>query len=84
MVNGGFGIAISVLKWSVPVDPKSTSASSPPIPFPIWASGAPWKTGVAPNGAVHTFVWNNRHDSPVNTAVPSAPIATAGSLLPLL
>ena len=83
-MNGGFGIAISVLKWSVPVEPKSTSASSPPIPFPICASGAPWKTGVAPNGAVHTFVWNNRHDKPVNTAVPSAPIATAGSLLPLL
>ena len=47
------------------------------------ASGAPWNVGALPNGPFQTFVWNNRHDKAVYTAVPSEPIATAGSLLPL-
>ncbi len=64
-VDGGLKIAISVLKCNVPVEPKSTSASSPPTAPSMCASGAPWKTGALPNGAFHTFVWNSLQERAV-------------------
>src|SRR5213593_5172327 len=83
-VNGGLIKATSEVKWRVPVDPMSASASSPPnCPETIPLSGIPWKAGDPPNAVFHTFVPNVIHESEVNTVVPSGPIVTAGSLLPL-
>src|SRR5256885_14252553 len=62
----------------------STSASSPPnCPETIPLSGIPWKAGDPPNEVFQTFVPNVIHESDVKTVVPSGPIVTAGSLLPL-
>src|SRR2546428_13487873 len=83
-VNGGLTKAIREVKWSVPVEPMSTSASSPPnCPETIPLSGIPWKAGDPPNEVFQTFVPNVIHESDVKTVVPSGPIVTAGSLLPL-
>src|SRR3989442_405234 len=82
-VNGGLTKAIREVKWSVPVEPMSTSASSPPnCPETIPLSGIPWKAGDPPNEVFQTFVPNVIHESDVKTVVPSGPIVTAGSLLP--
>src|SRR2546428_2849179 len=82
-VNGGLTKAMSEVKWSVPVEPMSTSASSPPnCPETIPLSGIPWNAGDPPNAVFQTFVPNVIHESDVNTVVPSGPIVTAGSLLP--
>src|SRR5256712_9057385 len=83
-VNGGLTKATSEVKWRVPVDPMSTSAASPPnclqtIPL----SGIPWKAGGPPNAGFQQFVPNLIQESDVKTVVPSGPIVTAGSLLPL-
>src|SRR3989442_8700787 len=62
----------------------STSASSPPnCPETIPLSGIPWKAGDPPKAVFQTFVPKVIHESDVKTAVPSGPIVTAGSLLPL-
>src|SRR3989442_5961789 len=83
-VNGGLTKAIREVKWSVPVEPMSTSASSPTnCPETIPLSGIPWKAGDPPNEVFQTFVPNVIHESDVKTVVPSGPIVTAGSLLPL-
>src|SRR2546425_6269966 len=83
-VNGGLIKATSEVKWRVPVDPMSASASSPPnCPETIPLSGIPWKAGDPPNAVFQTFVPNVIHESEVKTVVPSGPIVTAGSLLPL-
>src|SRR5256712_13872641 len=83
-VNGGLTKAMSEVKWSVPVEPMSTSASSPPnCPETIPLSGIPWNAGDEPKAVFHTFVPNVIQESEVNTVVPSGPIVTAGSLLPL-
>src|SRR3989442_7220030 len=83
-VNGGLTKAIREVKWSVPVDPMSTSASSPPnCPETIPLSGIPWKAGDPPKAVFQTFVPKVIQESDVKTAVPSGPIVTAGSLLPL-
>jgi len=76
--------AINEVKCNVPVDPMSASASSPPnCPETIPLSGIPWSAEVEPKDVFHTFVPNVIHESEVKTVVPSGPIATAGSLLPL-
>src|SRR5213594_1160781 len=83
-VNGGLIKATKEVKWRVPVDPMSASASSPPnCPETIPLSGIPWKAGDPPNAVFQTFVPNVIHESEVKTVVPSGPIVTAGSLLPL-
>src|SRR3989442_4635447 len=83
-VNGGLTKAIREVKWSVPVEPMSTSASSPPnCPETIPLSGIPWKAGDPPNEVFQTFVPNVIHESDVKTVVPSGPIVTAGSPPPL-
>src|SRR2546428_13223981 len=83
-VNGGLIKATKEVKWRVRVDPMSTSASSPPnCPETIPLSGIPWKVGDPPNEVFQTFVPNVIHESDVKTVVPSGPIVTAGSLLPL-
>src|SRR2546430_4161526 len=62
----------------------SASASSPPnCPETIPLSGIPWNAGDEPKAVFHTFVPNVIQESEVNTVVPSGPIVTAGSLLPL-
>ena len=43
----------------------------------------PWNTGDTPKVVFHTFVPKVIHESDVKTVVPSGPIVTAGSLLPL-
>src|SRR3989475_10711671 len=83
-VNGRLTKAMREVKWSVPVEPMSTSASSTPnCPETIPLSGIPWKAGDPPNEVFQTFVPNVIHESDVKTVVPSGPIVTAGSLLPL-
>src|SRR3989442_13284434 len=83
-VNGGLTKAIREVRGSVPVEPMSTSASSPPnCPETIPLSGIPWKVGGPPNEGFQTFVPNVIHESDVKTVVPSGPIVAAGSLLPL-
>src|SRR5947209_19215493 len=83
-VNGGLIKATSEVKWRVPVDPMSASASSPPnCPETIPLSGIPWQEGDPPKAVFQTFVPKVIHESDVKTAVPSGPIVSAGSLLPL-
>src|SRR2546428_8939023 len=83
-VNGGLIKATKEVKWRVPVDPMSASASSPPnCPETIPLSGIPWKAGDPPNAVFQTFVPNVIHESEVKLVGPSGPIVTAGSLLPL-
>src|SRR2546428_13648374 len=83
-LKGGLIKAINEVKCNVPVDPMSASASSPPnCPETIPLSGIPWNAGDEPKAVFHTFVPNVIQESEVNTVVPSGPIATAGSLLPL-
>src|SRR6266571_669334 len=73
-----------VVTCSVPVEPRSMSASPPPpTPFLMAASIGPWDAGVEPNVPFQIFVWNNCQDSPLTTIVPSLPMETAGSLSPL-
>src|SRR6185437_2361821 len=83
---------MSVVAWSVPVEPRSTSASpAPKTLLPGCCSPAsmmPWKAGVEPNGPVHRFVPNwpgaglNNHCSPTMAIAPLAPIEISGSLFP--
>src|SRR2546425_482472 len=62
----------------------SSPASSPPnCPETIPLSWIPWNAGDEPKAVFHTFVPNVIQESEVNTVVPSGPIVTAGSLLPL-
>src|SRR3989441_10097503 len=79
-VNGGLNKATSEVKWRVPVDPMSTSASSTPnclstIPL----SGIPLKAGDPPNAVLPTFVPNVILESDGQTADASGSIFTAGS-----
>src|SRR5215469_4380236 len=82
---------IKVVMWRVPVEPKSTSASSPPnTVLPGCCSAAsmmPWKVGFEPKGPVHRLVPNCMSDaspklSPTIPIVPFAAIEISGSLLP--
>jgi hypothetical protein len=86
----GFNRKINDEAWSVPVEPKSTSAS--PLPkivlpdFCKFASTKPRKVGVEPNGPVQRCVpkklGSNSHWSPVTASVPLAETEIAGSLSP--
>src|SRR2546427_8765563 len=70
-VNGGLNKAIREGKWSVPVEPMSTSASSPPnCPETIPLSGIPWEAGGPPHAGFQTFVPNGIHQSDAKTAGP--------------
>src|SRR6266571_3611931 len=67
----------------VPVEPRSTSASSPPpTPGAIAASICPWKTGVCPKDAFQVLVANCVQDKPTKTTVPLALMDNSGSLPP--
>src|SRR6266540_5799845 len=81
---------ISEVACSVPVEPRSTSAS--PLPntvFPAFcksASSKPRKVGVDANGPVQRWVpyelGSNSHCNPVIASVPFAETEIAGSLSP--
>src|SRR5438105_406822 len=86
LLSGGLTRKIRVLAWSVPVEPKSTSASPPPkIRLPGFCRAAsilPRRLGVLPNWPVQRFVPNSSHDKPVMAMPPFRAIEIAGSLLP--
>src|SRR5512146_749414 len=78
LLKVGLNKKISVEACSVPVDPRSTSASPLPktslLGFCRAASINPWKVGVDPNGPVHRLVpkkfGSNSHCRPVTAIVP--------------
>src|SRR5579859_2694319 len=63
-----------VVACSVPVDPRSMSASPPPpTPFWILASIGPWKVGVVPKVPFQMFVWNNCQENIWNGTFGTTP-----------
>src|SRR5207253_10211771 len=77
----GLKKASRVVACSVPVEPRSTSASSPPpTPGAREVSISPWNTGVCPKDAFQALVANWVHEIETKTVVPSAPLESSGSL----
>src|SRR6266516_622399 len=79
----GLKKANRVVACRVPVEPRSTSASSPPpTPGAREASICPWNTGVCPKDAFQALVANWVQESETKTVVPSVPMESSGSLPP--
>src|SRR5712692_9987023 len=88
LTNGGLTRKINVVACSVPVEPKSTSASPPPkTRLPLrWsaASIAPSSVGVEPNGPSQRLVPKSSQSSPATAIVSLPAILISCSLLPLV